>query len=249
MQCASARTTKNYINTITKEKHLVKIISIQSQSGGTGVTLTAAELALTAAAKGKRVAAVDTSPWRCLKDDIEDAGFHYLDDVRQLFKPLAGERWMVHPMPLKALFCYPESQPFYLAHGQDGQLVYALRKRVGEGDKAASRFWRVRQFLERHYDVMIVDVMNKDKRLMQLFYDVSDEVHLMLRDSRPHNRSKADWRRYIERETGSQSGPKVITHSDRNYIRGDVNSAGQSIALKPFIDAVQSSQGALTDAL
>jgi hypothetical protein len=139
------------------------------------------------------------------------------------------------------------------ARGNDGQLVYALRKRVRVGDKAASGFWRVRQFLERHYDVMIVDVMNKDKRLMQLFYDVSDEVHLMLRDSRPHSRSEADWRRYIERETVLKNGPKiitpkVITHSDRNYIRGNVDAAGQSIALKPFIDAVQSSQGGLRDA-
>jgi cellulose biosynthesis protein BcsQ len=214
----------------------MKVISVQSQSGGTGVTLTAAELAMSAVANGLRVAAVDTSPWRFLKEDIGDAGFHYLDDVRQLFKPVSGERWLLPQMPLRALFCYPESQPFYLSRDDNGRLINAVREPVGEGADAASRFWLVRQFLEQHYDLMIVDVMNKDKRLMQLFYDVSDEVHLMLRDSRPHNRSEADWRAYIEREAMGKSSPKVIVHSDRRHIRGDLDASGKSVALKPFID-------------
>jgi cellulose biosynthesis protein BcsQ len=216
----------------------MKILSVQSKAGGTGVTLTAAELALTAMAKGQRVLAVDTSPWRCLKEDIEEAGFHYLDDVRQLFRPRGEARWFLDPMPRCAILHYPEAAPHYLSQGEDGRRAMGYSLRAGQEARAELNLAAALGSLIRHYDVVVVDVMNKDKHLMQLFYDLSDEVHVMLRDAMPHSRTVDDWRSYIERPKGKDD-PDIITHSDRKNVRGDLDRWGHSVALKPFLKAAQ----------
>lgn len=216
----------------------MKVISVQSQSGGTGVTLTAAELALTAMAKGKRVLAIDTSPWRCLKEDIEEAGFHYLDDVRQLFRSRSEARWFLDPMPRCGILHYPEASPHYLSLDEYGKPGMGYSVRAAQEGRAAFNLVAAMGFLIQHYDVAIIDVMNKDKRLMLLFYDICDEVHVMLRDDMPHARTVEDWRSYIERPKG-RDDPKIITHSDRKNVRGDLDRWGHSVALKPFIEAAQ----------
>jgi cellulose biosynthesis protein BcsQ len=215
----------------------MKVISVQSQSGGTGVTLTAAELALTAMAEGKRVLAVDTSPWRCLKEDIEDAGFHYLDDVRQLFRSRSEARWFLDPMPRCGILCYTEAAPHYLSLSEDGKPSIGYSVRAAQEARAECNLAAALASLIRHYDVAIIDVMNKDKRLMQLFYDICDEVHVILRDDMPHCRTVDDWRDYIERPKGKDN-PKIIAHSDRKDVRGDLDKCGNSVALKPYLQAI-----------
>jgi cellulose biosynthesis protein BcsQ len=216
----------------------MKVISVQSQSGGTGVTLTAAELALAAMAEGKRVLAVDTSPWRCLKEDIEEAGFHYLDDVRQLFLSLGESRWVCNPMPRCGILYYPETTPHYLSLGEDGMLSMGYAVRAAQDGRAEFNLAAALGSLMHHYDVAIIDVVNKDKHLMQLFYDICDEVHIMLRQDRPHSRTVDDWRSYIERPKGKDD-PEIITRSDRKNVRGDLDKWGNSVALKPHIEAAQ----------
>jgi hypothetical protein len=221
-----------------EEKHM-KIISVQSKSGGTGVTLTAAELALEAMQDGLSVVAVDTCGMRHLRRDIEEAGFHYLDDVRQLFRPLSEARWLLGDMPYHALFCYSESNPVYLSLGDDGDRRVATRSRAGQEPNAARRFATARLFLERHYDVMIVDVENKNKRLMQLFHDVSDEVHVMLREHGPGAGTIDDWHSFVERPNEGHDHPKILTHADRKDVPGDLDLLGNSIALKPYLKAAE----------
>jgi cellulose biosynthesis protein BcsQ len=216
----------------------MKIISIQSQSGGTGVTLTAAEMALTAMGQGKRVLAVDTSPQRGLKNDIEEAGFHYIEDVRQLFRSRSEARWALDPMPRSAILYYPEAVEHYLSQSINGSLSMGYSSIAAKEARADYHLMRALSFFIRHYDVRIIDVNNKDKRLMQLFYDVCDEVHVMLRESMPHARTVDDWRNYIERPN-SKDDPKIITHSDRKDVRGDLDKWGKSIALKPYLEAAQ----------
>jgi cellulose biosynthesis protein BcsQ len=216
----------------------VKIISVQSQSGVTGVTLTAAELVLTAMAEGRRVLAVDTSPWRCLKEDIEEAGFHYLDDVRQLFRSRSEARWFLDPMPRCGIFYYPEAAPHYLSLDENGRISMGYSVRAAQEGRAEFNLAVGLASLIHHYDVAIIDVMNKDKRLMQLFYDICDEVHVMLRGDMPHCRTVDDWRAYIERPK-SKDDPKIIAHSDRKDVRGDLDKCGNSVALKPYLDAAK----------
>jgi cellulose biosynthesis protein BcsQ len=216
----------------------MKVISVQSQSGGTGVTLTGAELALTAMAEGKRVLAIDTSPWRCLKDDIEEAGFHYLDDVRQLFRPRSEARWFLDPMPRCGILYYPEAAPHYLSLGEDGKPSMGYSVRAAQEARAEFNLAAALASLIYHYDLAIIDVVNKDRHLMQLFYDICDEVHVMLRDDMPHCRTVDDWRDYIGRPIGKDD-PKIIAHSDRKNVRGDVDRWGHSVALKPYFDAVK----------
>ncbi len=216
----------------------MKVISVQSQSGGTGVTLTAAELALSAMAAGQRVLAVDTSPWRSLKEDIEEAGFHYLDDVRQLFRSLGESRWVCNPPPRGGILYYPEATPHYLSLDEDGGLSMGYAMRAGDDPRAEFNLAAALGSLMHHYDVAIIDVVNKDRHLMQLFYDICDEVHVMLREDMPHARMVDDWRSYIERPIGNDD-PEIIAHGDRKDVRGDLDRWGKSVALKPFIDAAQ----------
>jgi cellulose biosynthesis protein BcsQ len=212
----------------------MKIISVQSLSGGTGVTLTAAEIALNAMARRQSVLAVDTSPLRCLKADLEDAGFDYVDDVRHLFLPLAEGRWLTAPLPFCGLFCYPAAAHAYLAKGADGTLDMVFRKEAGEDPDAASRFAMARMFLERNYDEMVVDVVNNNRRLMQLLYDASDEIHVMLRE----HQSIEDWRCTIDRPE-SDTGPRVIARADRDYFSRDRDSSDRSMLLRPYFTAAR----------
>ena len=116
--------------------------------------------------------------------------------------------------------------------------VPAYAMRAGQEARAEFNLAAALGSLVHHYDVAIIDVMNKDKRLMQLFYDICDEVHVMLCDDMPHARTVDDWRQYIERPMGKDD-PKIIAHGDRKNVRGDVDRWGHSVALKPYFDAVK----------
>jgi cellulose biosynthesis protein BcsQ len=217
----------------------MKIISVQSMAGGTGVTLTAAELALQAKADGLRVLAVDCCPSRHLKRDIELAGFHYLDDVRQLFRPSKEARWKRDPMPHCGLLCYPEAKAHYLAPNPDGGLQMGYSMLAGTDLQADYHLYGALAFFILHYDVVIVDVANKDKQLMQLFHDASDTVHLLLREDMPNSRAVDDWRNYIERPKAGVVCPDIITLDDRKDVPGTRDKGGNSVALKPYIQAAQ----------
>jgi cellulose biosynthesis protein BcsQ len=208
-------------------------------AGGTGVTLTAAELALEAKAEGKRVLAIDTCPLRHLKRDIEDAGFHYLDDVRQLFRPAKEARWKLDPMPRFALLCYPEAASHYLSLDSEGKARMGYAVTAGEEFSAEYNLYGALAFFILHYDLIIVDVANRDKRLMQLFHDACNEVHLMLREDMPGCRTVEDWLTYIERPKAGVVARKIITHADRKNVPGRSDPRGQAIALKPFLAAAQ----------
>ena len=217
----------------------MKVISVQSQSGGTGVTLTAAELALTAMAEGKRVLAVDTSPWRCLKEDIEEAGFHYLEDVRQLFRPLKEARWQLSDMPRYGILHYPKSQPDYVTQLPDGKCQMAFREKAGREPDALFNLWRNVAWFYKHYNLMIVDVAAKDQLLMQYFHNVADEEHVMLRASGAGRFSIGDWCAYIERPEGQNKPPKMIAHGDRNMLATHVDSWSRSTALRSHLEAAR----------
>jgi cellulose biosynthesis protein BcsQ len=225
---------------LTQEENTpMKIISVQSMAGGTGVTLTAAELALQAQANGLSVLAVDCCPSRHLRRDVENAGFHYLDDVRQLFRPSKEARWKRDPMPHCGLLCYPDVNTQYLAANPEGGLQLSYSTSPGEDDRADYHLYGALGFFILHYDMMIVDVPNKDKKLMQLFHDASDTVHLILREDMPNSRTVDDWRRYIERPKAGVVSPEIVALHDRKDVPYAKNALGRSLALEPIISAAQ----------
>jgi cellulose biosynthesis protein BcsQ len=221
----------------------MKIISVQSLAGGTGVTLTASELALEAKAEGKRVLAIDTCPSRALKRDIEEAGFHYLEDVRQLFRPAKEARWRLDPMPRCALLCYPEAASHYLSLDSEGRARMGYAVTAGEEFSAEYNLYGALAFFILHYDLIIVDIANKDKRLMQLFHDASDEVHLMLREDMPGCQTVDDWLSFVERPKAGVVAPVIITHDDRKDVPGKLDRWGRSIALSPLLVVAESRHG------
>jgi cellulose biosynthesis protein BcsQ len=227
------------MNLDNKEIPPMQIISVQSKAGGTGVTLTAAELVLQAQAQGQRVLAVDTSPSRCLKRDIERAGFHYLDDVRQLFRPLQEARWALDPMPSYGILHYPEVRALYLAAAGEGMRQVGYSVAAGQEERADHHLRSAIAFFEAYYDLMIIDVANTDKRLMQLFHDVSDTAHVMLRDDLPQCGSVDDWRSFIERPYGGEQGPHIVLQNDRKHVPFMRDKWGNSFALIPYLEAGQ----------
>jgi cellulose biosynthesis protein BcsQ len=222
----------------------MKIISVQSLAGGTGVTLTASELALEAKAEGKRVLAIDTCPSRHLKRDIEGVGFHYLDDVRQLFRPAKDARWKLDPMPRCGLLCYPEAASHYLSLDSEGRARMGYAVTAGEEFSAEYNLYGALAFFILHYDLIIVDIANKDKRLMQLFHDASDEVHLMLREDMPGCQTVDDWLSFVERPKAGVVAPVIITHDDRKDVPGRL-AYGDNPLLKPLLAGAQNGRSAM----
>lgn len=149
----------------------MKIISIQSIAGGTVVTLTAAEIALTAMAEGQSVLAIDTSPYRCLERDIGGAGFQYLEEVRRLFRPFKEGRWQLPALPRHAILHHPESQPDFIAMSAHGGCEVAFQEKAGRATDAQFNLWSNIAWINKQYDIMVIDVLNMDRLLMQTFHD------------------------------------------------------------------------------
>lgn len=161
----------------------MKIISVMAVEGEVGVTTRAIELAAKAADEGQRVLAVDTTQTKQTATLLQHKGFHFLDDVRQLFKPLEQARWQLERMPMMGLLCLPEAKSWYRSSLRDaeGAMVFC-EDIVGEGDPAAHENLKASLAnLAPHFDLMILDVVNKYQTLMAHLYMVSDDVHFMHR--------------------------------------------------------------------
>ncbi len=217
----------------------MKIISVQSTAGGTGVTLMAAELALKAAIAGKSVLAVDTTFSRDLVEDIQHGGFWNTANVEHLFEPESEAVWEHIILPRCGLVSYPSDSSHRVKTVKDGVTQIVYRERLGRQADAFANLKANIATLGRSYDVMIVDVQNKDKYLMQMFYDVSDEVHLMLRNNPSRFCNLEVWRKYIERPAEADHAPIVIEQADRQDVPSKLDGQGYSKKLRPFLEAAR----------
>jgi hypothetical protein len=138
-------------------------------------------------------------------------------------------------MPHCGLLCYPDVNTQYLAANPDGRLQLNYTEGPGEHPQAEHHLYGALAFFILSYDVMIVDVPNKDKKLMQLFHDASDIVHLLLREDMPNSRTTDDWRRYIQRPKAGVVCPEIIAQDDRKDVTYTKNASGRSVALEPII--------------
>jgi cellulose biosynthesis protein BcsQ len=213
------------------------IISVQSLAGGTGVSLTAAELALKAAAQGRRVLAVDTCLQKALSRDLDPAGFHVIEDVRALFWPLERGRWGLRPMPHRALLCLPFNEPSFISSEEHHARVQVFERLAGEALGAATNLVQTIAELAPLFDVMVVDVQNKNKELMQMFHDVSHEAHVLLRSIPGGAATLEQWRAYIDRTEGTAAGPRVVTGSDRGRTEHTRDWYGRSSVLAELYEA------------
>lgn len=178
---------------------------MQSVCSETGVTVTAAELALQVKRNQWRVLAADMCTDRQLQRDLGMEGFSWLEDVRQLVRPLHEARWRLEAVPRFAFLCYPFEWPRFSA----GQ--YALIKR---DDTALSCLKASIAELSEYYDTMVVDVSFKDRDVMAMVTEVSDEIHLMLR-AEGEGSSIDHWLDYVGLEGTDDLRARIITHDDR----------------------------------
>jgi hypothetical protein len=146
-------------------------------------------------------------------------------------------------MPRCGLLCYPEAASHYLSLDSEGKARMGFAVKAGEEFNAEYNLCGALTFFILHYDLIIVDVGNKDKRLMQLFHDASNEVHLMLRDNMPGCQTVDDWLSFVERPKAGVVAPDIITHADRKDVPGKLDRGGRSIALSPLLVAAESRHG------
>ncbi|MBC2650491.1 cellulose synthase operon protein YhjQ/BcsQ [Novosphingobium aerophilum] len=216
----------------------MQVISVQSVCGGTGVSLTAAELALKARSEGQRVLAVDLCQNRQLRRDLSIAGFHQIEDSRQLFRPLCEARWGRSPFPRAALMCFPFSRPSYLSVTDEGRLTLNHEPLIERGPVALQCLEASVRDLSVGFDVMVIDVSTKDRTTMRMVAEVSDEVHVMLRTV-PDFATAGHWYAFIGVADPAALRCEVFTHEDRNRTPAELDQMGRSSALLDFYQAAE----------
>jgi cellulose biosynthesis protein BcsQ len=208
----------------------LRIISVQSLSGGTGVSLQAAEIALKARVTGQRVLAIDLSEQKALTRDLSHGWFHILGDCRHLFMRSAGACWhMYGDLPEAALLSYPFHRSLYQI--ADTSVDQGMRRALIAADLAHNldRLRANLADLASHYDIAVVDVANKDQATMAALHDVADEVQIMARQKHGDADPLTDYLRYI----GRKPSPQVTysCHADRLDTPHHIDQRGRSSVL------------------
>jgi cellulose biosynthesis protein BcsQ len=179
----------------------MKIICVQSTAGGTGVSLQAAEIALKASNDGLRVLALDLCTQRQLSRDLTFGPFHMDGDCRNLFTRGWRPMWEFYPAkPHLALLAYPFSHGGNRSKAAEGgSSLHFTTMAVAFSDQWL-RISKNLLYVVDDYDMLVIDVPNKDKFLMNLAHMMSDEVHVVRRQNIWHKS-----RRRLA-ESGSRQG-------------------------------------------
>jgi cellulose biosynthesis protein BcsQ len=188
---------------------MMTIITVQSMSGGTGVSLTAAQLAMQACRDGMSVVAIDTCYQRRLAQDLAPVGFTVIGHIDALFQE-SGDGLALN---------FTKAALIARFRDEDVPLQFS-EKLPWQRENAKPNFLQNIARLQRQFDVVVVDVVNKDQDCMAMFSAVSDEVHLMHRTI-PYVGSINDWRERVGLD------PSVTLHVRED--RGEVFSAGRMI--------------------
>ena len=193
----------------------MKVISVMAVEGGVGVTTRAIELAANAAEGGQRVLAIDTTQTKQMATLLQQNGFHYLDDVRQLFKPLEQARWQLERMPKFGLLCLPEARQWYRSSERDDEGAMAFCTEIVDSNNAADAHKNLIASLANlapYFDVLIVDVENKNRALMSQFYKGSDDVHFMRRAQDEADPLAAELAPFLEGRGNTLKVTRIETH-------------------------------------
>lgn len=178
----------------------MKIISVMAVEGGVGVTSRAIDLATKTVEEGQRVLVVDTTQTKQMATLMQQHGFHFLDDVRQLFKPLEQARWRMERMPQLGLLCLPEARPWFRSSvgNDEGAMVFCNEIVQKNNATAHDNLRAALADLAPHFDCMIVDVENKYQMLMSHFYMVSDDVQFMRRIDEETGEASVDLEQFLD---------------------------------------------------
>lgn len=160
----------------------MQIISVMSLKGGTGVTAQAFELIVQAKRENMRILAIDTSPARHLTTMLGPLRFNNIEEIYQLFRPLEEADWNSRYMPPHAIIGFTQRRRIFDVRLCDGSDGIAMMPDLLIEAKDAQYLGAALGDLKPHFDIVVADVQNKDQALMQAFYDVSDDVHVMERD-------------------------------------------------------------------
>lgn len=196
----------------------MKIISVQSFSGGTGVSLTASEYAIQYKNRGERVLAIDLCHQRSLHELLEGQGFIWLDDSRQLFRSPGVRLQSKADMPRCASLYDPNELSVYFG----GLEKYFLTQDLDNADDHFVEYFpKNLEALKEHFDYCIVDIPNGHEYLMQLFYVMSDEIVLIARDHMLPTNSYEHYQNKIILSENRKDAPSIRVLEDRNSLHLD----------------------------
>lgn len=187
----------------------MKVLSVQSVAGGTGVTAFALELAGAARAQGQRVLLIDTEWEPVLSERVSRTDYPWLLNYPALFEDLdrtkTNQPWIIAS---DAIICMP-SRP----HLRAGK-IYPRRHEhcVEEAPLAPLNLRRNLEWLAPQFDIAIVDVENGDLAKMAMFSEISDEIHLIER--RIPEAGIERWKDLVEDRMPTPLRATIIRHED-----------------------------------
>lgn len=187
----------------------MKIISVQSMVEGVDLSSVATAIAIEHQKLGSRVVAIDTNFQRRTLTNLIDAGFYHIGDVRRLVQYHCDDNHAdLSLMPKLAVWGYHEtSQKIRLGNGQLAVRA-GISEMISELDYIRINFY----WLKRHFDVLVIDVLAGDHKLMDAFTCLSHEIHVVARD-KVRGLTLKDWRtRFANGNT--RRSPKVFALSE-----------------------------------
>ncbi|WBY17392.1 hypothetical protein PF049_04340 [Erythrobacteraceae bacterium WH01K] len=171
----------------------MRIVSIQTIAGGTGVTTIATEKISAAVMDRKRVLAIDFGNNQMLEKMISGWHFTHLGDALSLFCRERQPHWhTMQSLPSKCLLRLPKERWAY-----DRCDRSALLEKFGHETLAHAQLRLQANLvsLGKHFDVCVVDLSKAHHHLMDMFIELSVELHFCER----LNTGVADFADYKDR--------------------------------------------------
>lgn len=201
----------------------MRIISVQTIAGGTGVTTIATEIIDEWLSDGKRVLALDFGHNQMLGGMLAGKGFKVLGDAGTLFR--ADIAWQRQEPISFTHRCIMALGDEYAVYNQCSEEALLGKDGHQSLEDAKQHFLKQLQWLSHCFDVCVVDLSKAPHHLKVMFAELSDEIRFCerptLRDATwekfhdaflRHVKCKEDqiWMKYADRAAMS---PKVIETS------------------------------------
>lgn len=193
----------------------MRIISVQSIAGGTGVTTICKELIEERLTDRNRILAIDFGLNQGLERQIAEFGFAPLGDVRALFNH-SDAIWQrpMNSLPDYTLLRLPQQAPYSDLLERDDLLQFAGLATLGHALEELRRCLTGLSFM---YDWCIVDMSKAKFHLLHMMIELSHELHFCARK----NTGVAGWAEYKRKFLSASSRPVdqvVYKQADRGRL-------------------------------
>lgn len=152
----------------------MRIISVQTIAGGTGVTTIAAEIIDEWLSDEKRVLALDFGHNQMLGGMLAGKGFKVLGDAGNLFR--TDIVWQRQEPPILMARCFMALGDEHAVYNQCSEEALLAKDGHQSLEAAQQHFSKQLQWLAPCFDVCVVDLSKAPGHLKVMFAELSDEI-------------------------------------------------------------------------